>query len=139
MAHGIWPAEPARRMISWMSGKKSIAAKNSVASQIRSRTRRMGSAHGTSHRSSWSRLEKDGGRDYTVRVRDSFKEFEATSLFCGRCRRATPVRKRLLLVLPTGNKYDYTCGECGAAVGGKMDSDASDFYATRAKPPDRRP
>ena len=44
---------------------------------------------------------------------DAFGEFEATSLFCPRCRRATPTRKKLLLVLPTGHKYDYVCGECG--------------------------
>ena len=75
--------------------------------------------------------------DYTVVVPDSFKEFEATSLFCSRCRRATPVRKQLLLVLPTGNKYDYTCSVCGTAVGGKTDNDTTDFYATRA--PRRRP
>jgi hypothetical protein len=63
-------------------------------------------------------------------VDDSFREFEATSLFCARCRRATPVRKKLLLVLPTGNRYDYTCSECGSAVGGKTDNDATDFYRT---------
>jgi hypothetical protein len=68
-------------------------------------------------------------------VTDSFKEFEATSLFCARCKRATPVRKKLLLVLPTGNKYDYTCSVCGGAVGGKMDSDPTDFYRTTARPP----
>jgi len=72
-------------------------------------------------------------------VRDSFKEFEASSLFCGRCKTATPVRKRLLLVLPTGNKYDYLCGVCGAAVGAKTDNNTSDFYGTRARPPERRP
>ncbi len=72
---------------------------------------------------------------------DTFKEFEATSLFCGGCRRATPVRKKLLLVLPTGNKYDYTCAVCGAAVGGKTDNDTTDFYTTvpprgtRLRPP----
>lgn len=69
--------------------------------------------------------------------RDSFGEFEATSLFCPRCRRATPARKKLLLVLPTGNKYDYLCAECGAAVGGKTDDDATDFY--RAASPPRPP
>jgi hypothetical protein len=63
-------------------------------------------------------------------VKDAFGEFEATSLFCARCRRATPVRKKLLLVLPTGNKYDYLCAECGAAVGGKTDNDPADFYRT---------
>ena len=74
---------------------------------------------------------------------DSFREFEASSLFCTRCRRATPVKKKLLRVLPTGNKYDYTCSVCGAAVGGKTDNDATDFYRmapTRVpghKPPHR--
>lgn len=68
--------------------------------------------------------------------RDSFGDLEATSLFCGRCRRATPSRRKLLLVLPTGNKYDYVCAECGAAVGGKTDNDATDFYrAMRPGPP----
>ncbi len=62
--------------------------------------------------------------------RDSFEEFEATTLFCPRCRRATQTRKRLLLVLPTGHKYDYLCAECGAAVGGKTDNDSTDFYRT---------
>ena len=67
---------------------------------------------------------------------DNFEEFEATSLFCPRCRRATPVRKKLLLVLPSGNKYDYICAECGATVGGKTDNDASAFHGTI--PPPRR-
>jgi len=67
-------------------------------------------------------------------VADSFKEFEATSLFCSRCRQATSVRKRLLLVLPTGNKYDYTCSVCGTAVGGKTDNDSTDFYRTAPSP-----
>ena len=53
-----------------------------------------------------------------ARAPDQFEEFEATSLFCPRCRRATPTRKKLLLVLPGGSKYDYVCAECGTAVGG---------------------
>ena len=68
--------------------------------------------------------------------RSAFEEFEAASLFCPRCRRATPVRKKLLLILPTGNKYDYVCGECGTPVGGKTDNDPTEFY--RAAGP-RRP
>jgi hypothetical protein len=60
----------------------------------------------------------------------NFDEFEAASLFCPRCRRATPARKKLLLVLPSGNKYDYLCAECGASVGGKTDNDPTDFYRT---------
>jgi hypothetical protein len=59
---------------------------------------------------------------------DSSGEFKAASLFCSRCKRATPVRKQLLLVLPTGHKYDYVCGECGTQVGGKTDSDSQEFH-----------
>lgn len=59
---------------------------------------------------------------------DSFGELEASSLFCPRCKQATPVRKKLLLVLPSGNKYDYACGVCGTQVGAKTDSDSSDFH-----------
>ncbi|MBI3109035.1 MAG: hypothetical protein HYY95_26275 [Candidatus Rokubacteria bacterium] len=59
---------------------------------------------------------------------DSFGELEASSLFCPRCKQATAVRKKLLLVLPSGNKYDYTCGVCGTQVGGKTDSDSSEFH-----------
>ena len=66
---------------------------------------------------------------------DSFQEFEASSLFCGRCKRATPVRKKLLLVLPTGNKWDYTCSVCGAQVGGKTDTDPTDFYRSPGRLP----
>lgn len=60
----------------------------------------------------------------------AFREFEAQSLFCPRCRRAVPVRKKLLLVLPTGNKYDYVCQDCGTAVGGKDDRDPTVFHET---------
>jgi hypothetical protein len=65
-----------------------------------------------------------------------YKEFEATSLFCPRCRKAVPVRKKLLLVLPTGTKYDYLCAECGAPVGGKVDEDPAEFR--RMAPPGAR-
>lgn len=68
--------------------------------------------------------------DLAMRPRDNFEEFEATTLFCPRCRRATPTRKKLLLVLPSGNKYDYVCAECGTAVGGKTDNDPRDFFGT---------
>ena len=62
---------------------------------------------------------------------DYYDEFEATELFCAECKRATPVRKRLLIVLPTGNKYDYLCTVCGSSVGSKMDDDTSAFDILR--------
>jgi len=50
-----------------------------------------------------------------------YKEFNATELYCAKCKRAVPVRERLLLVLPDGEKYEYLCGICGDSVGSKMD------------------
>ncbi|MBC8394448.1 MAG: cytoplasmic protein [Deltaproteobacteria bacterium] len=52
---------------------------------------------------------------------DMFKEFEATELYCPRCKRAVPVRKRLLLVIPEGDKYEYLCAFCAESVGSKID------------------
>jgi len=51
----------------------------------------------------------------------AYKEFDATELYCPRCRRASPVRKRLLLVLPDGDHYEYLCAFCGTSVGSKID------------------
>jgi len=47
----------------------------------------------------------------------SFEEFQASSLFCGRCQSAQPVRERLLLVLPDGELHEYLCSACGSSVG----------------------
>jgi hypothetical protein len=46
-----------------------------------------------------------------------FEELQASTLFCGRCQAARPVRERLLLVLPDGELYEYLCAACGASVG----------------------
>ncbi|MEW6263773.1 MAG: cytoplasmic protein [Thermodesulfobacteriota bacterium] len=53
-----------------------------------------------------------------------FKGLEATQLYCPNCRRAMPVRSRLLLVLPDGDKYEYLCAGCGTSVGEKLDKGA---------------
>jgi len=57
----------------------------------------------------------------------TYKDFDATELYCPRCKRAVPVRKRLLLVLPSGEKYDYTCVYCGTSVGDKTESNGDTF------------
>jgi len=54
-----------------------------------------------------------------MRRRETYKDFDATELFCPKCKRAVPVRKRLLLVLSNGDKYDYSCVFCGTSVGDK--------------------
>ncbi len=54
----------------------------------------------------------------------SFEQFEATSLYCPRCKAAVPVRRRLLLVLPEGEEYEYLCVHCSTSVGTKIDKSA---------------
>jgi transposase-like protein len=54
----------------------------------------------------------------------SFDQFEATSLYCPRCKAAVPVRKKLLLVLPEGDEYEYLCAHCSFSVGTKTEKQA---------------
>jgi len=56
-----------------------------------------------------------------------YKNFEAISLFCPCCKMATPVRKRLLLILPEGDKYEYLCTRCGSSVGDKIEKGEGGF------------
>jgi hypothetical protein len=46
-----------------------------------------------------------------------FENFTASTLYCKKCRATTPVRERLLLVLPDREIFDYLCTECGSSVG----------------------
>jgi len=59
-------------------------------------------------------------------MKPSYQDFDATELFCPKCRRAVPVRKRLLLVLSEGEKYDYSCVYCGTSVGDKLVKESTD-------------
>jgi DNA-directed RNA polymerase subunit RPC12/RpoP len=55
--------------------------------------------------------------------RPAFERMEATLLACPRCNRAVKVRKRLLLVLPEGDKYEYVCPDCGSTCGSTVEQD----------------
>lgn len=50
---------------------------------------------------------------------EGYESFDATALYCPKCKAAMPVRKRLLLILPRGNLYDLTCAQCGESLGKK--------------------
>lgn len=50
-----------------------------------------------------------------------FDQLEATTLFCANCKRAVPVRKKLLLALAEGDKFDYLCVYCGNSAGTKTE------------------
>ena len=54
---------------------------------------------------------------------EQFRSFRASALYCPSCRQATPVRERLLLVLPDGNLYDYLCANCGTSTGSKTEKE----------------
>ncbi len=49
-----------------------------------------------------------------------FENLRATELYCPKCQRSMPVRERLLLVLPEGDKYEYLCVRCGTSVGDRI-------------------
>jgi len=51
----------------------------------------------------------------------SFDQFNAALLYCNTCGKAMPVRQRLLLVLPDGELYDYSCRGCNNSVGSKTE------------------
>jgi hypothetical protein len=51
----------------------------------------------------------------------TFDQLNAALLYCNKCGRAMPVRQRLLLVLPDGELYDYTCQGCNSSVGSKTE------------------
>ncbi len=55
----------------------------------------------------------------------TFDKIQASLLYCTKCGRAMPVRERLLLILPTGELYDYLCQGCGSSVGSKTESGPS--------------
>jgi hypothetical protein len=62
-----------------------------------------------------------------------FKKFQASSLYCPKCKQATEVRERLLLVLPDGDLFNYYCSLCGTSVGKKKDSQTENKKIILAK------
>ena len=46
-----------------------------------------------------------------------FGSFTASELYCPKCRCSQPVRERLLLVLPSGELYEFLCTRCGTSLG----------------------
>ena len=53
--------------------------------------------------------------------RRQYRDLEATLLLCPHCKVAVPVRKRLLLVLPEGDKFEYVCSRCASTCGTKIE------------------
>jgi transposase-like protein len=56
-----------------------------------------------------------------------YQDFQATALYCPRCRAAMPVRSRLLLVLPDGELHEYLCQVCASSLGTKTVKNAQEM------------
>lgn len=56
--------------------------------------------------------------------RPAFERMEATLLACPKCKTAVQPRKRLLLILPEGDKYEYVCPRCGSTCGDTVEKDS---------------
>jgi hypothetical protein len=63
-------------------------------------------------------------------MQQTYKDFDATELFCSHCKKSVPVKKRLLLILPDGEKYNYDCAFCGASIGDKMVTEKRNLKVT---------
>ncbi len=48
-----------------------------------------------------------------------YRDLVVTRLYCDNCGYSTPVKERLLLILPDGYLYEYICQNCGNSVGDK--------------------
>jgi hypothetical protein len=68
-----------------------------------------------------------------------FENFTASSLYCEKCRATTPVRERLLLVLPDKEIFDYLCTECGSSVGQREVTAGERMMAAVSGRPQRTP
>jgi hypothetical protein len=68
-----------------------------------------------------------------------FDKFRASTLFCKRCGKATPVRERLLLVLPEKELFEYLCTACGESVGSREVSAAEQVMRREAAARPQRP
>ena len=50
-------------------------------------------------------------------MKEQFGAFTASEIYCPKCKRAQPVRERLLLVLPSGELHEYLCAHCATSLG----------------------
>jgi predicted RNA-binding Zn-ribbon protein involved in translation (DUF1610 family) len=46
-----------------------------------------------------------------------FDKFRASELYCPKCKKAQPVREKVLLILPHSTLYEYKCTVCGESLG----------------------
>ncbi len=62
-------------------------------------------------------LRRAGYADEPEAPQAQFEQLQATHLYCATCRQSMPTKERLLLTLPSGDLYGYSCARCGSDVG----------------------
>lgn len=78
-------------------------------------------------------LKKQSKEIIRAVAREQFNDLTASELYCPTCRRAQPVRERLLLLLPRGELREYRCIQCGASLGTR------EITSAQAPAPKRQP
>ncbi len=63
-----------------------------------------------------------------------FGAFTASELYCPKCKRAQPVREKLLLVLPAGELHEFLCTGCGTSLAKRTVSGPVTKVAASASP-----
>ena len=63
-----------------------------------------------------------------------FGAFTASELYCPKCKRAQPVREKLLLVLPSGDLHEFLCTGCGTSLAKRTVSAPATKVAASASP-----
>jgi len=71
-------------------------------------------------------------------MKSQFGAFTASEIYCPKCQRAQRVRERLLLVLPSGELYEFLCTVCGTSLGERKVTGPA-VGAVPAPPPGKRP
>ena len=69
---------------------------------------------------------------------EQFGAFTASELYCPKCKRAQPVREKLLLLLPSGELYEYLCSECATSLGQRTISGRPPVAPSAPPPPRER-
>jgi predicted RNA-binding Zn-ribbon protein involved in translation (DUF1610 family) len=68
-----------------------------------------------------------------------FGKFTASELYCPKCGKSQPVRERLLLVLPSGELFEFLCSACGSALGKRTVTGPAVAHTAPARAPKARP
>jgi hypothetical protein len=69
-------------------------------------------------------------------MNQQFGALTASELYCPKCKKSQPVRERLLLVLPSGELYEFVCTVCGTSLAKRTVTGPA---VAQPKPAPRRP